>query len=271
MDDLLKKLNTLVSAQLNDLASKIPIPSSKSDLTRQATDLRERVNAAMAHEEQLRANINALREEIAALSARVDAALQDGQDSTARALLEQMQRLEKRLGFAEADLRQHHHHVTQLMEQVSAFENIVQRAQPPRTPPIHAVPDAIPAQADAAPADDAIQAAPQANADAAQAAPAAAPKPKPKAKRDPSAPYTAKDLAQDARQEAEQQLERTESGMQNTGGLLRDIQARAKARMDELDRILRDGGLIDDPESAAARKAAEDDIEARLKRLSKPD
>ena len=62
-----KKLNTLVSAQVNDLTSKLPSLGGKGDVNRQVTDLRERVNTAMAHEESLRTTVLTLRDEIAAL------------------------------------------------------------------------------------------------------------------------------------------------------------------------------------------------------------
>ena len=63
MDDLLKKLNTLVSAQVNDLTSTLPGFDRKPDVSRQAADLRQRVDTAMAHEEQLRSTVLTLRDE----------------------------------------------------------------------------------------------------------------------------------------------------------------------------------------------------------------
>jgi hypothetical protein len=89
-------------------------------------------------------------------------------------------------------------------------------------------------------------------------------------------PYTAKDLARDARDEAEEQLTRTNEGFESVGGLLRDIQARTKSRMDSLDRMLREGGLMEDdlpPSPAKAKRDAdkEAELEERLRRLAKPD
>ena len=89
MYDLLKKLNTLVSAQVNDLASdlasRLPNIERKPDLDRQVAELRQRVAAALEHEDRLRAQVNALQQEIAGLDARsvprngqgIDAALPD--------------------------------------------------------------------------------------------------------------------------------------------------------------------------------------------------
>ena len=96
MYDLLKKLNTLVSAQVNDiasdLASRLPNIERKPDLDRQVAELRQRVAAALEHEDRLRAQVNALQQEIAGLDARIDAAIQAGHEASARSLLEEVQR-----------------------------------------------------------------------------------------------------------------------------------------------------------------------------------
>lgn len=351
MDDLLKKLNTLVSAQVNELAAKIPGLGGKPDVNRQITDLRERVNTAMAHEEELRNTVLTLRDEIANLDSQVNNALQNGQEPIARSLLDQMQRLEKRLAFAEADLRQHQSSAADLIGRVSALEAAVQNAanppaaktQAPTAPPaqrtatstapkgagsIGAMMDAAlgtekPSDAitPAKPAAEApklnekpIEPTPQAEKPTGQAqnrptdsekpAEGAVPKPwipatetvasggetapapqqqplKPQDEAEDIAekPYTAKDLARDARDEAEKQLERTNQGVESVGGMLRDIQARTKSRIESLDKMLRDGGLLDPfDEAPPAKKPSGDapskkekDLEDRLKRLSKPD
>lgn len=344
MNDLLKKLNTLVSAQVNDLTSKLPSLGGKGDVNRQVADLRERVNTAMAHEESLRTTVLTLRDEIANLDAQVNNALQNGQEPIARALLEQMQRLEKRLAFAEADLRQHQTAAADLIGRVSALEATVQNAQggstlmsqeqtsavtsaqrgsgaptgagsigalmdaalnpdgttaklEPKTdtPKVNEKPAEKPAQPEKSvgqaqntppaetPAQGAVPkpwVAVPANATSGGEAPTAPQQQKPKRKNDEVAdeekPYTAKDLARDAREEAEEQLERTNQGVESVGGLLRDIQARTKSRMESLDKMLREGGLLDPFEEQPASKSEaqakkQKDLEDRLKRLSKPD
>jgi hypothetical protein len=264
MDDLLRKLNTLVSAQVNDLAAKLPSLDRKPGLSRQVADLRQRVGDAMAHEERLRADIAALQREIAALDEQVNTALQSGQEPVARALLEQMQRLERRVSFAEADLRQHQTAAIDLMQRVGELEAVVlSRDEAAPSAPTQQVAPTQPTQA-----------APITPQPAAQ--PAEAPRPK---AGDPD--YTAKDLARDAREQADQQMQRTSANMEQTGGLLRDIQARAKSRMAELDRLLREGGLLDPAPNAPAQPpatppasgkgGAPEDIDARIQRLVKPD
>ncbi len=351
MDDLLKKLNTLVSAQVNDLASKLPGLDRKPDVSRQVADLRQRVDAAMAHEDQLRTTVLTLRDEITNLDGQVNLALQNGQEPIARSLLDQMQRLEKRLAFAEADLRQHQTAAADLIGRVSALEAAVQNASgkvapvQPKTssaPPIQRTATGAPSGAgsigammDAALNNDA-QTPPK-------AAPADAPKSNEKPLETPAAPkkqvgqaqdskpaetpsegaipkpwvavpataesggtptpsqapqqqkptqtesvaadeaekpYTAKDKARDARAGAEKQLERTNEGFESVGGLLRDIQSRTKSRMESLDKMLREGGLLDADDVTPAKPSSGtpadkpgkgSDLEDRLKRLSKPD
>jgi|GEM_PF-2294414 len=353
MDDLLKKLNTLVSAQVNDLASKLPGFERKPDVSRQVSDLRERVNTAMAHEEQLRNTVLSLRDEIAIVDGRVNEALQNGQEPIARGLLDQMQRLEKRLAFAEADLRQHQASAADLIGRVSALEAAVQTTQEKANPPtqtqaatsrpaqrttgapsgagsIGAMMDAALNSHDAPAPQQADSNAPKAkekvkekrtdkptpekpSGQAQNIKPAdapvdgAIPKPwtpiagtaenggqsaaaAPEQQKSPEKPavdeqpaeksYTAKDLARDAREGAEKQLERTNEGFESVGGLLRDIQSRTKSRMESLDKMLREGGLLDPDETTPPTKSGaaspdkstkSSDLEERLKRLSKPD
>jgi len=346
MDDLLKKLNTLVSSQVNDLAAKLPGFDRKPDVSRQAADLRQRVNTAMAHEEQLRSTVLTLRDEIANLDSQVNASLQNGQEPIARALLDQMQRLEKRLAFAEADLRQHQASAADLIVRVSALEAAIQNTQgagnaavqtqtsvaspisrstgapsgagsigalmdaalnndaqtppktasdsqksnekplekpvgqaqeskPAQTPAKGAVPKpwtTVPGTAESGGKPKRSQATPQKQKPA-QADPAA---PKEEAEK----PYTAKDQARDAREGAEKKLQHTNEGFESVGGLLRDIQARTKSRMDSLDKMLSEGGLLDADDSPPAKPGSGtpadkpskgSDLEDRLKRLSKPD
>lgn len=310
MDDLLKKLNTLVAAQVNDLTAKLPSLGGKPDVSRQIADLRERVNTAMAREEELRNTVLTLRDEIAKLDSQVNQAVQNGQEPIARALLEQMQRLEKRLGFAEADLRQHQAAAADLIGRVSAVEALVQNQKPTTTEAAPQNPQAQPATAkgDTGSIGSLMDAALGQTTPPEQAkstptpskstAPKAKNKPS-KPKRDEAAPqpvesatpkteaeqpvqeevvekpYTAKDLARDAREEAEEQLQRTNQGVESVGGMLRDLQARTKSRMDSLDKMLREGGLLDDPsdaaKSAADKAKADKDLEDRLSRLRKPD
>jgi hypothetical protein len=325
MYDLLKKLNTLVSAQVNDLAndlaSRLPNIERKPDLDRQVAELRQRVAAALEHEDRLRAQVNALQQEIAGLDARIDAAIQAGHETSTRSLLEEVQRLQKRLGLAEADLRQHQTAAADLIIRVNELESAVgdlksdRKAVPTEAPRVAtakgSVTDYMPPVAEEAPkappapepAPDKLipvapvedrpmetgrpvaPSAPSVEPDA-PPVPAPAPEKKPEAEmpeqpeRKPwEPPRTAKEAAEMARDDFKVKSERTTTGVEQVGGLLRDIQARVTQRVNDLDRMLQEGGLMDPdapstPQKPAVNKPetnADDDLSDRLSRLSKPE
>ncbi len=313
MYDLLKKLNTLVSAQVNELASHLPNLERKPNLDRQVTELRQRVAAALEHEDKLRAQVGALQTEIAGLDARVDSAIQAGQETTARALLEEVQRLQKRLALAESDLRQHQQSAADLIIKVNELEAAVgdlksasagatEPASTRVTPPVeHAstapapkgsITDFMPpieqpstpepitkpaAQSPAAPAATVVPAVPPA---AAPAQPAQKPETEQPERKPWDPPRTAKEAAELALDDATVKSERAKTGVEQVGGLLRDIQSRVTQRMSDLDRMLQEGGITDDPPAAKPQPEApsdkprtkpDDDLASRLSRLSKPE
>jgi phage shock protein A len=315
MYDLLKKLNTLVSAQVNDLASdlasRLPNIERKPDLDRQVAELRQRVAAALEHEDRLRAQVNALQQEIAGLDARIDAAIQAGHEASARTLLEEVQRLQKRLGLAEADLRQHQTAAADLIIRVNELESAVgdlksdRKAVPTEAPRVAtakgSVTDYMPPVAEEAPEKSAPAApvedrpletgtprVPSAPTVEPETLPASTPAPeaKPEAEapdqpeRKPwDPPRTAKEAAEMARDDFKQKSDRATTGVEQVGGLLRDIQARVTQRVNDLDRMLQEGGLMDEdvvstPQNPPVNKPKanpDDDLNDRLSRLSKPE
>jgi hypothetical protein len=330
MYELLKKLNTLVSAQVNDLASRLPTIERRPDLDRQVAELRQRVAAALEHEDRLRAQVNALQQEIAGLDGRIDAAIQAGHETTARGLLDETQRLQKRLSMAESDLRQHQNAAADLIIRVNELESAVgdlkatqtstpppaARAAPPDAP-TGAVTDFMPPAEQepvvskgtrssqtpltdepepdnktpatpaapvedrpmetgevAPPADQPSQPPTQPDQEPQQTQPHAPEKPE----RKPwDKPRTAKEAAEWAREDAEKTSERANTGVEQVGGLLRDIQARVSQRMTDLDRMLTEGGLIGDEADAPpapkdkSKPNQDDDLNDRLSRLAKPE
>jgi hypothetical protein len=128
MNDLLNKLNTLARARLNDALTNLPsLPrfERSPDLQRQVNDLRQRINAALDHEDELEGQVNTLREEIARLDAEADAAVAQGRDAEARYILEQLKRTEQRLSFAESDLKMHQRDAAELILKVNQLEAAV--------------------------------------------------------------------------------------------------------------------------------------------------
>lgn len=132
MSDLFRKLNTLMRAKvsevLDDVTSgelpRIPNPMNKK-LDQDIETLRERINQAIDHEDQLQAKVGQLEAEIAQLDAQADAAVEQGQDAQARYLIAQMQRAQQRLEMARSDLREHQLVAQELIQRVNLLEATV--------------------------------------------------------------------------------------------------------------------------------------------------
>ncbi|MCU0495969.1 MAG: hypothetical protein MUF87_01305 [Anaerolineae bacterium] len=125
MNDLLKKLNTLVRAGLNDITPSLPRFEREPNLDRQVSELRQRINESLEHEDDLQAQVNALHNEVARLDAAADQAVEQGRESEARQILAQLKRAEQRLAFAESDLRSHRRAVEELIGRVNLLEAAV--------------------------------------------------------------------------------------------------------------------------------------------------
>jgi DNA repair exonuclease SbcCD ATPase subunit len=139
MDDLFKKLNTLIRSNLNDVTPNIHLPkrSRPIDLDRQVDELRKRINAALEHEDHLQATVRKLRNEAERLDEAADDALARGHDDDARRLLEQLKRTEQRLAMAESDLREHQIAVEDLIRRVNELDATIAdtRAAAQQAPP----------------------------------------------------------------------------------------------------------------------------------------
>src|SRR5262245_7027271 len=113
MNDLLKKLNVLVKAGINDvlgdvrtgeLPRKALSPFQRgSDIDREVNMLRGRINDALAYEDELQARITSLQTEVADFDTKADEAVAAGDDVNGRYYIDQMHRAQQRLAIAEAD------------------------------------------------------------------------------------------------------------------------------------------------------------------------
>ncbi|GAB4508930.1 MAG: hypothetical protein OHK0046_02860 [Anaerolineae bacterium] len=133
MNDLFKKLNTLVKATVNDTVGdpfrpRTPDPLSKK-MDQDIEALRQRINEAIAHEDKIRASITTLQQEIAQLDQQADAAVQAGNDALARQFIERIQRAQQRLAMAEADLREHQLVAQELIQRVNVLDATVADAR----------------------------------------------------------------------------------------------------------------------------------------------
>jgi phage shock protein A len=139
MNDLLKKLNVLVKAGINDVLGDVrsgELPRKAlsvfqlgSDIDREVTMLRGRINDALAYEDELQARLTSLQTEINDWDAKADAAVAAGDDTNGRYFIDQMHRAQQRLTIAEADLRDHQQVTQELISRVNMLESAVADAR----------------------------------------------------------------------------------------------------------------------------------------------
>lgn len=136
MDDLLKKLNVLVKATLNDaltgdsrrsklVSPNTDTPSAVQEGNQQITQLRQRINETLAFEDELQKQIQALQAEVTDWDSQADTAVNDGDDAKARYAVEQMQGAQERLAIAKSDLAEHERVTQELIYHVNTLEAAV--------------------------------------------------------------------------------------------------------------------------------------------------
>lgn len=135
MSGIFRKLNTLVKATINDA---LDLSSGRGDDTlprldprteKDAKRLRERINEAIAYEDELQTKVDALNAEAQQLDQQADDAVKAGQEDHARRLIQQLKQTQRRIEMAEADLRQHRVVAEELIRQVNMMEAAIADAQ----------------------------------------------------------------------------------------------------------------------------------------------
>ncbi|MCB9453736.1 MAG: hypothetical protein H6672_20085 [Anaerolineaceae bacterium] len=140
MDDLFKKLNTLIKVSVADALGEDILPGKPrrarldphklgKDVDREIDTLRTRINDALAYEDELRQQVNALEAEVARWDQQADSDVQAGNDANARYAVEQMQRAQQRLAMAQADLRDHQSVTQELIQRVNMLDAAVADAR----------------------------------------------------------------------------------------------------------------------------------------------
>ncbi|MEO8610050.1 MAG: hypothetical protein ABI690_19305 [Chloroflexota bacterium] len=139
MNDLLKKLNVLVKAGINDVLGDVrsgELPRKAlsvfqlgSDIDREVTMLRGRINDALAYEDELQARLGSIQTEIKDWDAKADGAVAAGDDVNASYFIDQMHRAEQRLAVAESDLHDHQQVTQELISRVNMLESAVADAR----------------------------------------------------------------------------------------------------------------------------------------------
>lgn len=132
MSDLFDKLNVLVQSRLPRLrgsSRRDRPPALGRQADRDLARLRARIEEALADDDRIQAEIDALSQQIADWDTQADAALASGQDAIARHAVRQMKLVEQRRTMAEADLDAHRRATADLIQQVNAFETALAEAR----------------------------------------------------------------------------------------------------------------------------------------------
>jgi phage shock protein A len=133
MNDLFRKLNVLVKAGINDLLGEDLAQSRRSvtpqklgkDIDREIVALRERINEALAYEDELQAKVRTLSEEVARWDKQADEAVTAGNETVARHAIDQMQGAQQRFAMAESDLHEHRIVTQELIQRVNLLDAVV--------------------------------------------------------------------------------------------------------------------------------------------------
>jgi phage shock protein A len=132
MTNLFKKISTLVKATINDtldVSSEPAVTRLDRRVEKDIKRLRQRINDAIAFEDELQGNIAALEVEIQQLDRQADEAVQSGNEDQARRAIQGLTHARRRLEMAGADLREHRLVTQELIRQVNAMEAAVADAR----------------------------------------------------------------------------------------------------------------------------------------------
>lgn len=141
MPSFFNKLNTLVQSQINSIVDPVDEKTSRSrrkalarhdirnGLETNVAELRKRVNEALEYQDQMQAKINALYQESAEWDRKADDAVQDGREGDARFAIERVQQAQREIEMMEADLREHQYLTQELISQVNTLDGVVTEAR----------------------------------------------------------------------------------------------------------------------------------------------
>lgn len=140
-DNFFGKLNTLVQAHINSIIDPIDEKTSKSrkkalarqdirgGLQKDVQLLRQRIDEALTYEGELQSKADNLYAEISDLDEKADIAVNDGRESDARIALGRMQQAKRELEMIEADLQEHRTITQELISQVNMLDSTIQAAE----------------------------------------------------------------------------------------------------------------------------------------------
>lgn len=138
MAKLVDKINTLIRSNVQGVFGSDPDRKQRrstrkklsgKDLQADVAALRARINDALDHEDRLIEESKAMQRQIDDWDQQADAALQKGDEATARHAIRQMQLQQQRLAMHEAELAEHKYATAELISQANEFEAFVAEAE----------------------------------------------------------------------------------------------------------------------------------------------
>ncbi len=137
MTSFFDKLNLLLRSSVNNLLDDIAPTREESPRSKKRTveSLRERINQAVAYEEDLQKQINAQEDEILSLNEQADRAVEQGRDALARHLIAKVQRRQQHLEMLRVDLDTHQRIAQDLILEVNRLDAALASMQAPQATP----------------------------------------------------------------------------------------------------------------------------------------
>lgn len=148
MSDIFEKISILINAQLNDFLGRNPrSPLARVKLNaeeaeknphRSAHSFRQRLEEAIAYEDELQARIDERLRDVVELDKLVDEMLRSGDQYSAQRLQNQLNMKQQQLTIAESELQDHRLMTRHLMQELGTLELALdsqEKPQPARTRP----------------------------------------------------------------------------------------------------------------------------------------
>lgn len=141
MPSFFDKLNTLVQSQINSIIDPVDEKTSRSrrkalarhdirnGLENNVAELRKRINEALAYQDQMQAKIDKLYRESAEWDRKADEAVRAGREHEARIAIGRVQQAQREIEMMEADLREHQYVTQELISQVNTLDGVISESR----------------------------------------------------------------------------------------------------------------------------------------------
>lgn len=286
MNDLIKKLNVLIKAGINDVLDDVQkaapnpskfIPRSRlgADIENEVDKLREQVNKALDYEDELQRKIDTVQQDIDNLDRKADEALEIGDEANARYYVERLHRAQQRKTMLENDLSEHRIAAQELMMRVNELDATISEARHREEQAAREETQAPPPAQESPPQQ---REAPRQESTAQQQTPLPQEAPHQAEPPAPSSPPQRQTPHIPEMDEVNAARERAYEFSQQTGKMLADVLKEAREKIEQMnDKIEAKTEIAEQAETAAEEASEaveqskiEDDLATRRSRLSAP-